>query len=102
MMKPLIFALLLCGTCAAQDFYEPLPFTDPEEETPSGTPRVEYFEVKQPVDGILIRVLRTINPLRLIDPRAPEEFGRGEDTVSRDPNDPEQKPRGFILLSRNW
>ncbi len=37
------------------------------------------------VDGILVQLAKTDNPLQLINPAAPERYGSAEDNVVRDP-----------------
>ena len=37
------------------------------------------------VDGILVQLVKTDNPLQLINPAAPERYGSAEDSVVRDP-----------------
>jgi len=37
------------------------------------------------VDGILVQLVKTDNPLQLINPAAPERYGSAEDNVVRDP-----------------
>lgn len=99
-IRALLLLVILAGGLCAQDFSAPLP--EVPEESFGPPPKPEFFGEKQARDGIVVRILRTLNPARLFDPRAPAEHGTGEDTVSRDPNDPKRKPRGFILFSINW
>ena len=37
------------------------------------------------MDGILVQLVKTDNPLQLINPAAPERYGSAEDNVVRDP-----------------
>src|SRR2546425_82286 len=37
------------------------------------------------VDGILVQLVKTDNPLQLLNPAAPERYGSAEDNVVRDP-----------------
>ena len=39
------------------------------------------------------------NPLQLINPFAPREYGSGEQVVSADPRDPKERPRYLKLFS---
>lgn len=51
------------------------------------------------VDGSAARAVRSGQPLQMINPFAPASFGDGSDMVRREPDDPEQRPRGFKLLT---
>jgi len=37
------------------------------------------------LEGVAVQAIRTDNPLQLINPFAPPEYGRAEDNVTRDP-----------------
>ena len=50
-------------------------------------------------DGSVVRAVRSGQPLQMINPFAPANFGDGSDMVNRNPEDPEQRPRGFKLLA---
>lgn len=50
-------------------------------------------------DGSVVRAVRSGQPLQMINPFAPANFGDGSDMVRREPEDPEQRPRGFKLLA---
>ena len=51
------------------------------------------------VDGSIARAVRSGQPLQMINPFAPPQYGDGSDAVNRVPDDPEQRPRGFRLLA---
>ena len=51
------------------------------------------------VDGSIARGVRSGQPWQMVNPFAPAQFGDGSDMVSRVPEDPEQRPRGFRLLA---
>ena len=91
------------GVVHAQDgaFYVPLPMGEDAEEQRSDQ-ELDDPEVRQPTDGILTRLFRPRGASKLLNPRAPKELGHGQNTVSTDPNDPDKKPKGFILFSFNW
>ena len=48
-------------------------------------------------NGIIVEVVKTRNPLELINPAAPVEYGRAEDNTVRDPID--RKVTGLKLFS---
>ena len=50
-------------------------------------------------DGSVVRAVRSGQPLQMVNPFAPANFGDGSDMVRREPEDPEQRPRGFKLLA---
>ncbi len=50
-------------------------------------------------DGSVVRAVRSGQPLQMVNPFAPANFGDGSDMVQRDPADPDQRPRGFKLLA---
>ncbi|MBV9126674.1 MAG: hypothetical protein JO117_01170 [Verrucomicrobia bacterium] len=51
------------------------------------------------VDGSVARAVRSRKPLQMINPFAPAQYGDGSDMVTRVPDDPDQRPRGFKLLA---
>ena len=51
------------------------------------------------VDGSVARAVRSGQPLQMVNPFAPANFGDGSDMVRREPEDPEQRPRGFKLFA---
>ena len=50
-------------------------------------------------NGDVVRAVRSGQPLQMVNPFAPANFGDGSDMVNRNPEDPEQRPRGFKLLA---
>lgn len=50
------------------------------------------------LDGSIPRAIRSGQPLQMINPFAPAEYGDGRDMVRREPDDPYQRPRGFKLF----
>jgi hypothetical protein len=55
--------------------------TAPRRETCAQRPAHDHLKV----DGILVQLVKTDNPLQLINPAAPERYGSAEDNVVRDP-----------------
>ena len=51
------------------------------------------------VDDSLARAVRSGQPLQMINPFAPPQYGDGSDAVNRVPTDPEQRPHRFRLLA---
>lgn len=49
-------------------------------------------------DGVVPRVIRSGNPLQMINPAAPAEYGNGQDVTRREPEDPNARPQGLRLL----
>ena len=58
-------------------------------ETAHGRPKV---------DGILVQLVNTDNPLQLINPAAPERYGSAEDNVVRDPTSGKVSGLKFLKL----
>ncbi len=50
-------------------------------------------------DGVVPRAIRSGNPLQMINPAAPAEYGNGQDVARREVNDPNQRPQGLKLYS---
>jgi hypothetical protein len=50
------------------------------------------------IDGAAVRAVRSGNPLQMINPAAPAEYGNGQDMVRREDNDPYQRPQGIKLF----
>ncbi len=53
----------------------------------------------QRVDGGLVRAYRSGNPLQMINPAAPAEYGDGRDVTRHDVDDPFQRPQGLRLFA---
>ena len=51
------------------------------------------------VDGSVTRVVRSNNPLQMVNPFAPKEYGDGSDVTRREPEDPYQRPEGLRLFA---
>ena len=66
----------------------------PKPRPPSAAPIV-------PTEGAVQIALRTGQPIQLINPAAPAEYGNGNERVSHDPNDP-GKPKGIVLFAWSW
>ena len=54
------------------------------------------------IDGSVTRTVRSGNPLQMINPLAPAEYGDGSDVTRRDPEDPFQRPQGLRLFVVNF
>lgn len=50
-------------------------------------------------DGVVPRAIRSGNPLQMLNPFAPAEYGGGHDVVRHDDGDPYQNPRGIKLVA---
>lgn len=82
-------ALFAAPLAQAETFEVPLPrVDDPAEVTPRPT--------LPGLDGSIPEAIRSGQPLQLINPLAPAEFGSGAENVSRAPDD--GRPQGFILF----
>ncbi|MBA2435197.1 MAG: hypothetical protein M3480_04725 [Verrucomicrobiota bacterium] len=68
--------------------------TLPKPQPPSAAPIV-------PTEGAVQVALRTGQPIQLINPVAPAEYGNGQERVSHDPKDP-GKPKGIVLFAWSW
>ena len=62
-----------------------------------------------PVDGAVQKAIRSANPLQMINPFAPREYGNGEECVYHDENDNFQNrnnhdshPKGIRLFAWAW
>ena len=63
----------------------------PKPRPPSAAPIV-------PTEGAVQLAIRTGQPIQLINPAAPAEYGNAQDRVSHDPNNP-GKPKGIVLFA---
>ncbi|MEO8044233.1 MAG: hypothetical protein ABI674_04950 [Spartobacteria bacterium] len=70
-------------------------------ETELAKPRPPYAAPIVPKEGAVQVALRTGQPIQLINPTAPAEYGNGHDRVSHDPKDP-GKPKGIVLFAWTW
>ncbi len=50
-------------------------------------------------DGVVPRAIRSGNPLQMINPAAPAEYGTGQDVTRREVDDPNQRPQGLRLYA---
>ena len=51
------------------------------------------------IDGGVTRTVRSRNPLQMVNPFAPKEYGDGTDVTRREPEDPFQRPEGLRLFA---
>lgn len=51
------------------------------------------------VDGSVTRAARSGNPLQMVNPFAPKEYGDGTDVTRHEPDDPYQRPEGLKLFA---
>ncbi len=63
---------------------------------PSPFPRVPIVLV--PKEGVVQVAIRNRNPLQLLNPKAPAQYGDGQEHVARDPDDP-AKPKGIAFFA---
>ena len=54
------------------------------------------------IDGSVTRTIRSGNPLQMINPLAPAEYGDGSDVTRREADDPYQKAEGLRLFVVNF
>lgn len=71
-----------------------LQTTLPKPKPPQAAPLV-------PIEGAVQVAIRTGQPIQLINPAAPAEFGDGNDRVSHDPKNP-GKPKGIVFWSLSF
>ena len=50
-------------------------------------------------DGIIPRAIRSGNPLQMVNPAAPAEYGSGQDVTRHEVDDPGQRPQGLKLYA---
>ena len=50
-------------------------------------------------DGVIPRAVRSGNPLQMINPAAPAEYGSGQDVTRHDGDDPFQRAQGLRLYA---
>ena len=54
------------------------------------------------VDGSLVRTFKAVrygNPLQMVNPDAPAEYGNGRDVTRHEVDDPDQRPQGLKLFA---
>ena len=49
------------------------------------------------IDGGVVRTVRSRNPLQMVNPFAPKEYGNGNDVAFHNPDDAFQRPEGLRL-----
>ena len=54
------------------------------------------------IDGSVTRAARSGNPLQMVNPLAPAEYGDGSDVTRREADDPYQKAEGLRLFVVNF
>ena len=54
------------------------------------------------IDGSVTRTVRSGNPLQMVNPLAPAEYGDGSDVTRREADDPFQRPQGLRLFVVNF
>lgn len=100
-MKTLVLAGFLAITISAQaqDFMAPLPRVPVEPPPPRVAPPAG-------IEGAIPRAIRSGNPLQMINPFAPREYGTGEALVYFEQEDPffrpplkQARPVGITLFS---
>ena len=72
-------------------------------------PRKKKREVRQKIEaepplkmnGILVKAVKSQNPVQVISPFAPDSYGNGEEMISEDPNEL-GKENGLILFGVEW
>ncbi len=50
-------------------------------------------------DGVVPRAIRSGNPLQMINPAAPAEYGSGQDVTRHEVDDPTQRAQGIKLYA---
>jgi hypothetical protein len=90
-MKKTLLTILLLSTAApvfAQTFVAPMRRVPP--------PRDARVIQNRPTEGAIQRGVRRGNPLQMVNPFAPREYGSGTDFVSTQ-RDPFQHPYGSVV-----
>ncbi|MBA3544303.1 MAG: hypothetical protein H0T83_07685 [Chthoniobacterales bacterium] len=65
--------------------------TEPKPRPPAAVPLV-------PIEGVVQAAIRHGQPVQMINPAAPAEYGNGKEHVSHDAKDP-GKPKGIVLFA---
>jgi hypothetical protein len=76
---------------SSQSFQAPIAPTPPP--APAPTPEIS----RERTQGVIPRALRHGRPWEMLNPGAPPQYGRAQDNVTHDPNDP-GKPKGIKLF----
>lgn len=103
-MKKLFLTILLAAASSAALAQE-LTTTTTTTTTTTGRIETELEKPRPPAaapivptEGAVQLALRTGQPIQLINPAAPAEYGNAHERVSHDPNDP-GKPKGIVLFA---
>lgn len=100
-MKKTFLSILLAaasGVAFGQELTTTTAPTTGQIETELPKPRPPAAAPLVPSEGAVQVAIRTRQPIQLINPAAPAEYGNGHDRVSHDPNDP-GKPKGIVLFA---
>ena len=96
-MKKLIFAVLATVALAANAQDTPRPKAHVKGSVIStavrNRPRPTVAVEESPVQGIIPRATRVNQPLQMLNPLAPREYGNGSEFVSGYNDDPGQGPK---------
>jgi hypothetical protein len=77
------------------------------KKPPTPRPNTKGIQ-QQPNSGVVQKAFRSKNPLQMINPLAPKEYGDGQDSVSYvdtgsiSQGKVEQKPKGIKFFSFSW
>ena len=63
---------------------------------------LEATAPRSSIDGSVTRAARSGNPLQMVNPLAPAEYGDGSDVTRREADDPYQKAQGLRLFVVNF
>lgn len=55
---------------------------------------------KVTIEGVVAEIFKSRQPLQMVNPFAPKEYGTGRQNLSRDPVT--GKPEGFIVFGIQW
>jgi hypothetical protein len=70
----------------------------PEVTLPRPSPAPRAPVNLAPIEGVVQAAIRHGNPVQMLNPAAPAEYGNARDHVTYDPNDP-GKPKGIALFA---
>jgi hypothetical protein len=95
----LLTALLMAGSCLAQDFVAP---RQPRREVAPPPKPVTPLSPDSDLEGVVAAAFQMKQPWQLVNPLAAKGYGDGRYLTSWDENDP-GKPKGFIVFGwRIW
>ena len=69
-----------------------------EIQLPKATPAPAQAVPGPAIEGVVQAAIRHGNPVQMLNPAAPPEYGNAHDHVTHDPNDP-GKPKGIALFA---